>query len=137
MTQALRVPEAIALALAVASIAIVIVAVPHGARVAVWTTAFCGIFSYIAISVVARLPLRMLNLPVTITDSNRDRVARVIGNLWSWFKMWAVAAAFFGTCAASAIPGSAAQVEFTVLVFAALGGMTITSLRYIGKLNGL
>lgn len=60
----------------------------YGARWTVWLTFAFGVFMYLFLSATARIPIQYTNLPVKLTDENRDRIALLVREMISWLKAW-------------------------------------------------
>ena len=47
--------------------------------------------AYVGLSLVARLPLRVMNLPVKVTDENKARIQPIVQTMLAWQKACCVA----------------------------------------------
>jgi uncharacterized membrane protein len=54
----------------------------------IWVDVGISVAVYIAFTMASRIPIHYANVPVKLTDENRDRVADLLYGLLSWIKAW-------------------------------------------------
>lgn len=108
----------------------------YGPKSTIWVDVGISVVVYIAFTLAARIPIQYANVPVKVTDENRDLVADLLHGLLSWVKAWTQVIFYALTeMVIRAASTSRPQFELTLLEYAATLALLLTCGMYILRMR--
>jgi uncharacterized membrane protein len=102
----------------------------------IWIDVGISVAVYIAFTLAARIPIQYANVPVKLTDENRDRVADLLYGLLSWIKAWTQVIFYALTeMVIRAATTSRPQFALTMVEYAATLALLLTCGSYIMRMR--